>query len=144
MDDRQAIIDLTYTYAWSLDLREFDGLRSVFAPDATASLRGMECVGVDGIIERISSSILKLDATQHLVSNHQVVIDGDTATCRCQLQSQHAVRGTGPNGGDGTFLIGGYYDDRLERRAEGWRIVHRTLVQTWMTGDYSIIRRPAS
>ena len=78
--------------------------------------------GVDEIIARIGGAILRLDHTQHLVGNHQVTVDGDTGTHRCHLQSQHVLEGC--EGGD-NFIVGGYYEDRVVRTADGWRIAHR-------------------
>ena len=101
MADREDIIDLAVRYAWALDSKQIEVLREVFLPDATAMLRGVQCDGVDAIIARIGGSILRLDCTQHLISNHQIVVDGDRATHRCQLQSQH-VR-DGAEGGSVTF-----------------------------------------
>ena len=93
-DDEHAIIDLAIAYTWALDTKRFDDLRSVFAADATADLLGVHCDGVDAIIERIQGATERFDATQHLVGNHQVHVDGDTATHRCHLQAQHVLRGT--------------------------------------------------
>jgi len=138
MNDHQAIVDLTIAYAWALDTKQVEQLRDIFTPDATASLRGVDCEGVDAIINRIGGSVTRLDATQHVISNHQVTIDGDQATCRCQLQSQHVKHGV--EGGD-TFLIGGYYEDRLARTSDGWRITHRVMAQTWTTGNPAVIAR---
>ena len=136
--DQQAIIDLAIAYTWALDTKQFEELRSVFAPDATADLRGIHCDDQDAIIARISGGVGRLDATQHLVSNHQVRVDGDTATHRCHLQSQHVKRGT--PGGD-NFLIGGIYDDRLARTPDGWRITYRTLIEVWTDGNPAVIAR---
>jgi hypothetical protein len=136
--DRQAIVDLTIAYTWALDTRDFEALRDVFAPDATANLRGVECRGIDSVIARISGALLRLDASQHLIGNHQVRIDGDRATCRCHLQSQHVKLGT--DGGD-TLLIGGVYDDELARGPEGWRITHRVMRQVWIDGNPAVVRR---
>jgi hypothetical protein len=138
MNDRQAIVDVTIAYTWALDTKNVQGLREVFAADATANLRGVECDGVDSIIDRIGGAVSRFDATQHMFSNHQVVVNGDEATCRCQLQSQHVKHGV--DGGD-TLMIGGYYDDRLARTADGWRITRRVLVQTWTTGNPAVIAR---
>jgi len=138
MNDHQAIVDLTIAYAWALDTKQVEQLRDIFTPDATASLRGVDCEGVDAIINRIGGSVTRLDATQHVISNHQVTIDGDQATCRCQLQSQHVKHGV--EGGD-TFLIGGYYEDRLARTSDRWRITHRVMAQTWTTGNPAVIAR---
>jgi SnoaL-like domain len=137
--DQLAIIDVAVAYTWALDTKQVEDLRSVFLPDATATLRGVECVGVDAIIARIGGSILRLDRTQHLVGNHQVHVDGDTATHRCHLQSQHVLEGT--EGGD-NFIVGGFYDDRLVRTAAGWRIAHRVMQQTWTEGNRLVVTRP--
>ncbi len=136
--DHLAIVAVAVAYTWALDTKQLDDLRSVFLPDATALLRGVECRGVDAIIERIGGAILRLDRTQHLVGNHQVSIDGDTATHRCHLQSQHVLAGT--EGGD-NYIVGGFYEDRLVRTADGWRIAHRVLEQTWTDGNPNVIRR---
>lgn len=138
MSDQQDIIDLTIAYAWSLDTKEVEGLRNVFLPDATATLHGVECAGVDAIIARIGGAILRLDRTQHFIGNHQVVLTGDTATCRCQLQSQHVLQGAA--GGD-NFIIGGYYEDQLVRTAAGWRISNRLMAETWREGNAGVVLR---
>jgi hypothetical protein len=138
MSDQQDIIDLAIAYTWALDTRNVEELRDIFTPDATATLRGIECEGVDAIINRISGAVLRLDHTQHFVANHQVVVDGDIATHRCQLQGQHVLAGT--SGGD-NFIVAGYYEDRLVRTAEGWRITHRTMRQTWTDGNPAVTRR---
>ena len=136
--DDQAIVDLAIAYTWALDTRQLGDLRSVFAADATADLNGVACEGIDAIIERIERPLSRLDATQHLVGNHQVRVDGDSASHRCHLQSQHVKRGT--PGGD-NFLIGGIYEDRLARTPEGWRITHRTMTAVWTSGNPAVIGR---
>lgn len=137
-DERQDIIDVAIAYTWALDTRHLDDLREVFIPNATADLRGVACTGVDEIIDRIGSSILRLDVTQHLVGNHQVRIDGDTATHRCQLQGQHVLAGTA--GGDNR-IVAGVYEDRFVRTPGGWRIAHRVMRQTWTDGNPAVTKR---
>ncbi len=138
MSDQQDIIDLTIAYTWALDTKQTDDLRRIFLPDATANLRGVECHGIDAIITRISGAVTRLDRTQHFIGNHEVVVDGDTATCRCQLQSQHVKSGT--PGGD-NYIVGGHYEDRVVRTPDGWRIAHRTMQQTWVEGNPEVTRR---
>lgn len=136
MSDRDDIIDVTIAYTWALDTRQFDDLRRVFHPEATADLRGKSCTGATEIIERISRSVSRFDATQHLIGNHQITVDGDTATCRCQLHSQHTSYGLA--GGE-NLVIGGMYIDRLVRTADGWRIIHREMRQTWQQGNVAVL-----
>jgi 3-phenylpropionate/cinnamic acid dioxygenase small subunit len=138
MADREDIIDLAVRYTWALDTRNFEDLRNVFLPEATAMLRGVECNGVDEIIARVSGSILRLDRTQHFVGNHQVTVDGDDGTHRCHLHGQHVKEGT--PGGD-NFIVAGYYDDRVVRTPDGWRIAHRLMQQTWTDGNPAVTKR---
>jgi 3-phenylpropionate/cinnamic acid dioxygenase small subunit len=136
--DRSDIIDLAVRYAWALDTKDLDDLRNVFTSDATAVLRGVRCDGVDEIIARVGGAVLRLDHTQHLVGNHQVTVAGDTGTHRCQLQGQHVLEGCA--GGD-TFIVGGYYEDQVVRTADGWRIAHRLMQQTWTAGNPGVTKR---
>jgi hypothetical protein len=138
MSDRDDIIDLAIAYTWALDTKRLEDLRDIFTPDATADLRDVECAGVDAIIERIGSAVLRLDRTQHFVGNHQVHVDGDEGTHRCQLQGQHVLEGT--EGGD-NYIVAGYYEDRVVRTPGGWRIAHRVMRQTWSEGNPAVVRR---
>ncbi len=134
--DRQDIIDLTIEYCWTLDTKDFDHLCEVFHPDATAFL-GIELSSRNSIIEKIRGSLTPLDASQHLVANHQVRVDGDTAKSRCYLQAQH-VRNAAVGGLN--YIIGGRYEDDLVRTTQGWRILRRVLHRDWTEGNLAVVR----
>ena len=137
--DRQAVVDLTVTYCWALDRHEFELLRGVFLPDATARLGDTECDGIEAIIARISRALGPLDDSQHIISNHQVLLDGDRATSRCYLHAQHVRRDAegGPN-----YIVAGRYEDDLERTTDGWRIRRRVLTTMWTDGNLGVVGRP--
>jgi hypothetical protein len=109
-DDRTAIVDLTIAYCWALDEHDWPALRSVFLPDARAELGFPEVTGVDAIVGIVSDVLTPLDTSQHMVTNHQVRVDGDTATSRCYFHAQHVRRAAaeGPN-----FIVAGRYEDDL-------------------------------
>ena len=136
MDDVAAIVAVTHAYCWALDTHAWDDLGDVFAADATAELGG-EYAGVDAIVERVSSVLLRLRASQHMVSTHQVALDGDAATCRCYLHAQH-VREI--DGREAQFIVGGRYDDELVRSPAGWRITRRVLTVIWSAGDGRVLQ----
>jgi hypothetical protein len=70
-----------------------------------------------------------VDNWQHLQGVAVVSIDGDSATAT----TPHLHTHKGHTDGNAWNLIqSGYFQDRLERRPEGWRIVHRRLEITWM------------
>lgn len=134
--DRVAIIDVTLRYAWALDTRSWDDLDDVFLPDATAHMTE-DLVGRDAIKDRVRRALEPLDISQHIIANHQIVISGDRAKCRCYLQAQHVreAAGRSPN-----FIVAGRYEDQLVRTAEGWRIAHRDLIIMWTDGNPSVAR----
>lgn len=135
--DRAAVVDLTIDYCTALDTRDWPALRSVFADDATARLGRTDHDGIDDISERCHAALRRLDSSQHMVTNHRVVVDGDRATCTCQVQAQHtrADATGGPN-----YTVGGRYDDELVRKPEGWRITRRVLTVLWTDGNPAVPR----
>lgn len=136
--DEQRIVDVAVRYCWALDTRNWAGLDTVFAPDATAKLASRSVLeGLDAIVRRCTAVLSPLDASQHLVSTHQVHLDGDRATHRCNLHAQHvrAAAEGGPN-----YVVGGRYEDDLVRTAEGWRIRHRRLVVLWTEGNLAVVQ----
>ena len=136
--DRQAVVDVTVAYCWALDRHEFELLRDVFLPDATARLGDVECDGIQAIIERITRALGPLDDSQHIISNHEVRIDGDTATSRCYLHAQH-VRGAAEGGPN--YIVAGRYEDELVRTAAGWRLRRRVLTTMWTDGNPGVVSR---
>lgn len=137
--DRAAIVQLTVDYCWALDTRDWEVLRRVFTPDAVTDLGLGGQHGVDEIIARVSGALTPLDDSQHFVGNHQVVIEGDTAKGRCYLRAQHVRKM--PDGGD-VFEIGGRYEDRYVRTADGWRICERTVIPMWRYGNVEVVLPP--
>ena len=144
MTDLQTLLDereihrVATRYCRALDTKNWSVLDDVFLPDATADLSGpSDLVGIDEIRSRIRTALEHLDDSQHLVGNHEVAVDGDTATHRCYLQAQHVRRAAtgGPN-----YIVAGRYEDRLVRTDVGWRIAHRTLVVMWTEGNLAVAR----
>ena len=135
-DDVQAIIDLTIAYCWAIDSKDWEALRSIFVPEATALL-GDERDGIESIITRISTALGHLDASQHIISNHQIVLDGDAATSRCYLQAQHVRRAAE---GSPNYIVAGRYLDSVVRTPAGWRIVRRDLLVDWTDGNVRVVR----
>jgi hypothetical protein len=135
--DERDIVAVAKRYCRALDTKDWPLLDRVFLADATAYLgNGSELVGITAIVGRIRAALEHLDISQHLVGNHEVAIDGETATHRCYLQAQHVRRAAvgGPN-----YIVAGRYEDQLVRTDDGWRIVHRRLVVMWTEGNVSVV-----
>lgn len=138
VSDFQAIVDVTIAYAWAIDSKDWRALDEVFMDDATAEMPHA-LSGRDNIVARIARTLEPLSMSQHIVSNHQVEVNGDSATCRCYLQAQHVrkIDGTRQN-----YLVGGSYVDQLVRTGDGWRIAHRRLIVTWTEGNPDVVQVP--
>lgn len=136
LSDHRAIVDVTVAYTYALDTKDWDALDEVFVPDATAFLtESLE--GRDAIKARVRRALEPMDTSQHMISNHQIVIDGDQATCRCYLQAQHVRQAAH---GSPNFVVAGRYDDWLVRTPSGWRIVRRELSIMWTDGNPAVAR----
>ena len=71
--------------------------------------------------------------TQHFISNTTVDLDGDEARTRT-----YVINPMGFPKDDGSlhiFTVGAYYNDRLVRTADGWRIADRFEEQAFLDGS---------
>lgn len=136
--DRQEIADLCVRYTFALDTKDWQLLESCFTTDPVFVHPGGRLQGFPAILARTSAALEPLDATQHLLGNVVVAVDGDTATASSYFQAQH-VRANAP-GGD-TYLIAGSYTDSLVRAADGWRIAQRVQAYMWRDGNRAVIAR---
>lgn len=135
--DEKAIVDVTIRYATALDTKDWQRLRECFTPDAVARYGVIaDCAGVDAIIEQVSGGMDYLAQTQHILTNHVVLLDGDSATCVCYLQAQHLRDNAKPSW---NFIMAGQYSDSLVRTRDGWRISERALELWWTSGDPAVI-----
>jgi 3-phenylpropionate/cinnamic acid dioxygenase small subunit len=142
LQDRLDVVDVLYRYASALDRRDWSLLRTCFVDDVVGRYSARGEVRGYGALEAMCRRALEpLDASQHLIGNPVVSVDGDVATASCYLQAQH-VR-LGEPGGE-TYTIGGSYHDELRRTPSGWRITTRRLEYTWATGNPLVleINRP--
>jgi len=116
--DRLAIADLLTTYAHAVDTRDWDLFRSVFTDEAEIDYTNAG--GIAGTVTEVADWLARtmqlFSATQHLVSNMMVTIDGDTASARAMFYNPMRFADDGP-----FFHCGGWYNHDLVRTADGWR-----------------------
>lgn len=134
ISDRLDIEDVLTRYAWSIDTREFDGLDDVFTPDAFVDYTSAG--GIKGQYPEVKAWLAQVlphfPAYQHLVTNKDIRIDGDTATSRSAFYNP-----MGQQKGEklSFFFVGGEYHDKLVRTPAGWRINERIEKSVWTDGD---------
>jgi hypothetical protein len=72
-----------------------------------------------------------LDGSQHTITNHQVIVDGDKATTICYVTVRLIQ-------GERYFQQGGFYSDEFVRTPAGWRIEKRFYRGNWWEGTSNI------
>lgn len=133
MEDKMAIYDVGVLYATALDSRNFELLLTCFSDSATAQYEGIGFIENPGDLQKVCSNALSpLDASQHFLGNFSCTTDADTATAQWYFHAQHVKAGT--EGGE-HFVVAGTYRDRLVRTEGQWKIQHRDLSVTWVTGN---------
>lgn len=138
LTDRAGIVDTVLAYATAVDTRDWATLRTLFTEDACWEYpaSGERQSGPAAIVARITASIERLDATQHLNGNHVATLRGDEADHTCYFHAQHVRRGL-PDGEH--FLAAGRYDDQLRRTPDGWRFTRRRITSVWTEGNLAVI-----
>ena len=134
-DDRQAIEQVMYVYAWMVDRRKWELMDSVFAPGATIDYTSTG--GHKGeyrpTLEWLDRALAPWPINLHFISNVSIDLDGDRASSRCLFQAP-----MGRARADGTQEVitnAGYYLDQWVRTRAGWRIRERICNQTVMIGQ---------
>jgi 3-phenylpropionate/cinnamic acid dioxygenase small subunit len=141
--DRIEIDDLLTRYATAVDTRDWDLYQTVFTADAlidytsSGGIRG----GLAEVTTWLSDALSIFSMSQHLVTNRDIRVAGDTATSRCYFYNP-----MGRTKRDGTLelmFVGGYYRDQLRRTGDGWRIAERIQDTAWSSSSPGATGAPA-
>jgi len=145
LDDHHSIVRRVYEYAYGIDTRDWDLYRSIFTDEVEmdfSSYNGTKgsTMSADAWVAGCRTLFTGLQATQHSMSNPLVEVDGNRARCRMYMQAEHFLAN---EQGSFDFAIGGYYDDRLIRTIDGWKIRAVTLNVFWSRGNRHIMQLAA-
>ncbi len=136
--DHRDICDLLFRYARALDEKDWELLATCFTPDAVAlygEVLGRK-EGFEAIAATCRAALGHLDSSQHIVTNAEIEVAGESATARCYVHAQHTKAGT--PGGD-NLTIGGIYIDEIVLTDAGWRIRQRELKMLWQEGNQAVL-----
>jgi 3-phenylpropionate/cinnamic acid dioxygenase small subunit len=130
LSDRLRIQDLFTAYAAAVDARDWDAFKSFFADGAVLDYTafGGPRGSADDAVQWLDRAMRVIAASQHLISNITVKVDGDEATARSSVFSPLVI---GEGDRKEVMLNGGTYSDRLRRTEDGWRITERIAQLAW-------------
>jgi hypothetical protein len=142
MVDRFDIDDLLTRYTVAIDTKDWDLLGTVYTPDAYIDYSASG--GAKGRYPEVAAWLAKILAlfpmTQHFCTNRVITLEGDTATGRAYFYNP--MGSPDGKGGLTLFYVGGYYNDRFVRTADGWRIAERIEEMAFMDGQTPAPRQP--
>ena len=131
--DRLLIQDHIIGEAYALDERDWDAWEAHYTPDA--SIDWTEAGAIKGTPAAVRAWAAPLFATfpypqyQHLTGNFQIRVTGDDAACR--HMQYIAISLPSPGGGRQIGFSGIWFEDRLVRVGDGWKIESRYERQAW-------------
>jgi len=127
--DRQAITDVLFRYASSVDRKDFTTLRSLFADDARATYTTVaELEGADNIVKWIDDMTADKAWQHHLLSVYHIDFTGPDEAETLTYHTSHQTT----KGDEGAVtLIVARYNDRLRRQDGTWKIVEKIMQPGW-------------
>ena len=146
LEDRAAISETIVRYFNSLDRRDWVGMRATLADQLDLDFSQLfgdppAILDADAFVSFSVDTLSGFAATQHISSNHVVVVEGDRAEVTASMYAWHKVF---PALGTQRILtLRGSYDIGMSRIAEGWRM-HKLHMAVWDedgdTGDFHTAR----
>ena len=137
--DRIRIIELVNQFGMAIDLRDWESFRSLFTKGVEFDYSSIgETAGrlqPDDIVNTARRDLGGFQATQHMITNHQVELLNDDATCYAHVRAQHFL----PNDqGEPTFEMGGYDIVGLVRTGLDWKIQRWKFEVLWSRGNQEL------
>ena len=141
LDSWHEVFDLSLRYAEGIDRKDWAGFRTIFLPEVRVDFSSFthrpaspDPIPAEAWVAAVRSTIDGFPATQHLIGNHRITTDGDRGRYTAYVQAQHWLDR------DRWYLVGGWYDNEVERTADGWKLASVTINQTWDAGDRNLLR----
>jgi len=139
--DTARIIRIVDSYFRALDEKHFDDphFRQIFTPTAkVVRPNGRAMVGPANIASRHAESFTRFEGTQHLLTGHDVAIDGGAAVVRANLVAIHLRKDRPADASmlERSFTAGGVIAAELLRTPDGWRIAELENRVLWRTGFF--------
>ncbi|ARN73263.1 nuclear transport factor 2 family protein [Oceanicoccus sagamiensis] len=125
--NRLAITDILHGHCRGLDRSDADSLKAVYWPEAEVdygAFKGSAHQFADLVVVALAEPY---ELTQHTIGNTIIQFDGDhQANTESYVTARHLLAD-----GSAEMVFSGRYLDRLERRGDCWKLIHRQVVMDW-------------
>ena len=141
-------------YGEGLDTKNWDLVRSCFSDviyinygDISAPTGAPEVPRqADDWLVLLQTAINGFDCTRHTITNHRVIVDGDSVSCKAYLIADHIML-PDPNmpivSGENIATVVGEYTNFYEKNAGKWTICKSELAVHWSSGNIALFPQAA-
>jgi hypothetical protein len=127
--DREQIKDTLYRYASTIDVKDFDQMRTLFTDDIVAQYGDAPPIeGADTLVKWIDQMTVDRPWQHHLLSVYHVDLDGDEADALV-YHTSHQLAETDP---DNVIVIVARYRNSLRRVGGAWKISRLKMEIGWL------------
>lgn len=133
MSARDEVIEALAAFARATDVRDWTEMSSSLTED----VQGYGAQGRDAVVAQMRRFLGGVGPSQHLLGNHRVEIDGDTARVACYGRVHHV--GSGPMAGSSYECLGDYADTWVQRDGR-WLLAKRWFEIRIEIGDRAVLR----
>lgn len=125
---RDELHALVTAYCRAVDRADYEGLRSLYHPEATDSHGSFSTGGVEQFIAQLQAAEPYVRVSQHNITTTNFVIEGQHARGEIYCLVFHTF--AGPEH-DIDVIIGGRYLDEYTQHDGRWKFRQRTIVADW-------------
>jgi uncharacterized protein (TIGR02246 family) len=147
--NKSEITSVVNSYFRALDEKNFDAqhFATIFTTEARVTRPdGSSLIGSKEISTSHQQSFARFESSQHLLTGHEISIDGNTAIVRVNLIAMHMWQGSNTNANkpDNFFIAGGVIDAKLLQANRQWRISQVSNTVLWRAGGFKNMAQTAN
>jgi hypothetical protein len=125
------------SYGAGMDRCDWTRLRSCFTDRIELDLSSWSghpatTLDADIFVANAREGMSGFDATEHQITDHAIIRDGERALCTANLVAHHFFANTKE---EGLCTLGGYYSNMFVREQSRWKIAALKLTVTWSMGN---------
>jgi hypothetical protein len=130
--DREELKMLYQRYAFGIDTKDFEIVRSVFHQDCVV-VGTLEEGELEPYLEGIEGALPEWEATMHFMGNQYIETEGDHAHVETWVVGYHMEAPASPLE---HLVLGLRYQDDVVRVGAEWKIIKRKTIKQWHTGTF--------
>ncbi len=138
---KSEVTSVVHSYFRALDEKHLDAqyLAAIFTAEAKVTRpNGASLIGPQEISGSHEKSFARFEGSQHLLTGHDISIQGNQATVRANLVAMHMWQGskTNANNPENFFVAGGVIHAELVQTDGQWKISRISNDVVWRAGGF--------